>query len=183
MNIFQIIVFALSLCADCFAVSLCSSVTIRKISVKNVALIALSFAIIQSSLMFVGWAFGDLFVGVVSKFAHIIGFLLLLYVGGSMIIEGWRKSDEVRDLNGVKNIVVAGIATSIDAFAVGISLSMSATVLNLVVKQTIAVFVVTALSVIAGIWGGKKIGCIFGHWAEIIGGLVLVGIGIFVLIG
>lgn len=183
MNYFEIILFAASLCADCFAVALCSGVTIRGVRTSRIAVTALAFAVIQSSFMFAGWAFGDVFVGFISSFAHIVGFLLLLYVGGSMIKEGFEKEDEVRDLNGVRNVIIAGIATSIDALAVGVSLSMDFASVDTVLAKTAAVFVLTALSVLAGIYGGKKIGGAFGHVAEVVGGLVLVGIGVFVLIG
>lgn len=175
-------VFALSLCADCFAVSLCSSVTLKTIRWREVARVALAFAVIQTGLLVAGWAFGGLFVGFLDKVAHIIGFLLLLYVGGSMFIEGVKGEEEVKDLNGLKNVIIGGIATSIDALAVGISLSMDKEPWSEVCPLAIAVFVVTALSVVAGIWGGKTIGCKVGRWAEIIGGLVLVGIGVGVLV-
>lgn len=183
MNIFEAILIAISLCADCFAVSLCSSVSLKKIDWKNVLLIAFSFAVIQSGLMFIGWAFGNLFVGLVYKVSHIIGFLLLLYVGGEMFIEGCKAlrgcEEETCDLNGLKHIVLGGIATSIDALAVGISQSMIEETQSWSGFSPLfwAVFAVTALSVIAGISCGKVIGHKFGHWAEVAGGLVLVAIG------
>lgn len=180
------VVFALSLCADCFAVSLCSSVTLKVIRWKDVMKVALGFAVIQSLFLVCGWAFGGLFVGLVEKVAHIIGFLLLLYVGGSMVVEGIKgmkgEESEVRDLNGWRNIILGGIATSIDALAVGISLSMDSMTWTDVMPLVISVFVVTAISVVGGIWGGKTIGSKVGEIAEIIGGFVLIFIGLNILI-
>lgn len=176
------IVFGLSLCADCFAVSLCSSVTLKKVRGSEVARVAVSFAIIQTGLMLLGWAFGNLFVGFLDRAAHIVGFLLLLYVGGSMLVEGIKGEDEVRDLNGWRNVIISGIATSIDALAVGISLSMDAMPWEELFPLAVSVAVCTALSVVAGIWVGKTIGGRFGTWAEIVGGIVLILIGIGVLI-
>ncbi|MCQ2141191.1 MAG: manganese efflux pump MntP family protein [Bacteroidales bacterium] len=180
------VVFGLSLCADCFAVSLCSSVTLKVIRWKDVTKVALGFAFIQSLFLLLGWAFGGLFVGLVEKVAHIIGFLLLLYVGGSMLVEGVKGMKggevEVRDLNGWRNIILGGIATSIDALAVGISLSMDSMTWTDVMPLVISVFVVTALSVICGIWGGKTIGSKVGDISEIIGGLVLIFIGLNILL-
>ena len=176
------IVFAVSLCADCFAVSLCSSVTLRTLRWRDVVRVALPFAVIQTGLLLAGWAFGSLLAGLVDRIAHIIGFLLLLYVGGSMFIEGVKGDEEVKDLNGWKNIILGGIATSIDALAVGISLSMDARPWPEVRPLAVAVFAVTALSVIAGIWGGKTIGARAGRGAEIAGGLVLVAIGVTILL-
>lgn len=184
MGILESVIVAISLCADCFACTICSGVTMRDSSKRNVLIIALSFAIIQAGLLLIGWAFGNLFVGLVEKISHFIGFALLLYVGGSMLIEGIRAvtgrgDDDVRSLDGFKNVVLSGIATSIDALAVGISQSMVETTQSFVaiLPLFVSVFVVTALSVIAGLLGGRVLGRKFGHWAEIAGGLVLIVIG------
>lgn len=174
-------IFALSLCADCFAVSVCSSVTLKSINFKTVGLIGLVFGIVQAGLMMAGYGFGDIFVGYVEKAAHWIGFLLLLYVGGSMIKEAFGKDEEVRDLNGFKNILVASVATSIDALAVGISLSMGRESLGDVIIKDAAVLIVTVFSVIAGMCFGHRIGRRFGNIAEIIGGCVLILIGLNIL--
>lgn len=147
--------------------------------------VAMSFAFIQSLLLLIGWLFGNIFVGVVGKLAHVIGFLLLLYVGGSMLIEGLKSLKtgecEVRDLNGLKNVIIGGIATSIDALAVGAGQSMAGQDWKGFLPLLVAVFVITALSVVCGIWNGKTLGSKFGHWAEICGGAVLIFIGTLLL--
>lgn len=181
MGIVESILIAISLCADCFAVSLCSSVTIRKINWRAVLRVAVAFAIIQSGLLLAGWLFGNLFVGLIERISHILGFLLLLYVGGSMFIEGIRNKQEIRDLNGLKNVIIGGVATSIDALAVGVAQSMSGQTWPGFAPLLVSVFIVTAISVICGIRGGKALGSRFGRWAEIIGGLVLIGIGVSLL--
>ena len=181
MGILESILVAVSLCADCFAVTLCSSVTLKSLKWTNVMKVALGFAVIQSGLLLAGWAFGSLFASYVIKISHIIGFLLLLYVGGSMLLEGIRGNEEVRKLDGWRNIILGGIATSIDALAVGVAESMEDTAWNGFLPLLIAVFVVTALSAVIGICGGRFIGKVAGRVAEIIGGLVLIGIGISLL--
>ena len=176
---------AVSLCADCFACTLCSGVTLRRLSWKTVSGIALAFAVIQSGLLLAGWAFGNVFVGFIEKISHWIGFLLLLYVGGGMLLEGIRAlrgngpAESVR-LDGFRNVVLSGVATSIDALAVGVSKSMVETsrAFPSICPLFVSVFAVTALSVVAGLLGGKVLGRHFGHWAEIAGGLVLIGIGL-----
>ena len=173
---------AISLCADCFAVSVCSSVTLKKIQWKSVLKVALAFAVIQTGPLLAGWAFGNLFVGLISKISHIIGFLLLLYVGGSMLIEGIRGDEQAKDLNGWKNIILGGVATSIDALAVGVAQSMAGQSRSGFLPLLIAVFIVTALTVIVGIWGGCAIGKKTGRWAEIVGGIVLIAIGVSILL-
>lgn len=181
MGIAESILIAVSLCADCFAVSLCSSVTLKDVGWKDVIRTALAFALIQTALLLVGWAFGNALVGFVSKVSHIVGFLLLLYVGGSMLIEGIRGEEEVRNLGGLRNVIISGVATSIDALAVGIAQSMAGQSWSGVTPLLASVFAITALSVVAGLWGGKAIGSRSGRWAEIAGGTVLLGIGLSLL--
>ena len=182
-SIILALLLAVSLCADCFAVSLCSGVTMGNVRRRQVLTIAIVFGFVQAGLLLLGYLFGDLFVGYVEKFAHWIGFLLLLYVGGSMILEAVKGKEEARDLNGLRNIIVASIATSIDALAVGISLSMEQDTLSSALLKTAAVFLVTVLSVVAGILGGRSIGTRFGRTAEFIGGIVLILIGLNILLG
>ena len=181
MGIIESIILAVSLCADCFAVSLCSSVTLKEIRWKDILRVALAFAVIQSGLLLAGWLFGKLFVGLVSKISHIVGFLLLLYVGGTMLAEGIKGEEEIHDLNGWKNVILGGVATSIDALAVGVSQSMAGRMWKGFLPLLVSVFIVTAISVIGGIRGGSAIGSRFGRWAEIIGGAILVAIGITIL--
>ena len=182
MNLVESLLLAASLCADCFAVSLCSSVTLRKIDWKAVSVVALSFAVIQSGLLLAGWLLGNLFVGLVEKASHVIGFLLLLYVGGSMLLEGIKGETESRDLNGLRNVVIGGVATSIDALAVGVSQSMSGQLWSGFAPLFVCVFAITAVSVLAGIVGGKAIGSRAGRISEIAGGVVLILIGISILV-
>ena len=183
LSILESLLLAASLCADCFAVSTCSSVTLKGISWRKILPIAFVFGVVQTALMALGWLFGDIFVGHIHKIASLIGFLLLLYVGGSMILEAVKNEDEARDLNGLKNVVIGAVATSIDACAVGVSLSMGFVPLGKMMMNLAAVFAVTILSVVGGMFGGQKIGQRFGRPAEIIGGCVLILIGLNILLG
>ena len=182
MGIWESILLAASLCADCLAVSLCSGVTLRSVRWREILGVALAFAVIQAGLLLAGWAFGYLFVGLVEKISHIIAFLLLLYVGGSMLIEGIKGEAEVRDLSSWRNIILGGLATSIDALAVGVAQSMEGADWPAFLPLLVSVFAITALSVVVGLRGGRAIGARFGRWAEIVGGLVLIAIGISVLV-
>lgn len=183
MTVLFAILLALSLCVDCFAVCACSSVTIAQLKWKSVLGIAVVFAFVQAGLLFFGWAFGDLFAARAGDIAGLIGFLLLAYVGGSMIAGYIRNEPEVRDLNGVKNVIIGAVATSIDAFSVGISLSMSHEDPVTVAIDTAALFICTLASVVAGMYGGCRIGSRFGRTATLAGGVVLLGIGVKVLFG
>ena len=187
---------ALSLCADCFAVTTCSSVTLRRVSWKQVAPIAFAFGFVQTAFIVAGWLFGDIFVGLVEHISKWIGFLLLLYVGGSMLLKAILNKEEkplegniavcsagtALELCGFKNVIIGAMATSVDALAVGISLSMSQPEARYLISSVVSVFVITILSVIAGMFSGQALGKRLGRIAEIIGGIVLIGIGISILI-
>ena len=182
MDIVKDILLAASLCADCFAVALCASVSMSGVKWKEVMRIALIFAVIQTSLLFVGWAFGDFIARYIIKIVSYVGMLLLVFVGGSMIKEDF--SDEYpRNLSGLRNIVIAGIADSIDALAVGISMSMAGRGLSGMWVPVVAVFVITAFSVVLGIKGGSFIGIRSGRPAAVIGGIVLICLGINIPLG
>ena len=182
MGILESILLAASLCADCLAVSLCSGVTLQSVRWRPVLGVALAFAVIQAGLLLAGWAFGHLFVGLVEKISHLLAFLLLLYIGGSMLFEGIRGAEEIRDLSSWRNILIGGLATSIDALALGAAQSLEGVAWPAFVPLLVSVFVITALSVIVGIRCGRAIGVRFGRWAEIAGGLVLLGIGVSILL-
>ncbi|MBR5925332.1 MAG: manganese efflux pump [Bacteroidales bacterium] len=185
MSILEAFLIAVSLCADCFAVSLCSGTGLAGSGTKGgtkpgaaIARIAIAFAIIQTALMFTGWALGAAVYSFVSRYAGWIGFALLLFVGGSLLIAGIRGDEEHLKLDGLRNIILAGIATSIDAMAIGAANSMEGISLKGMLVPLAFVFVITALSVVAGISGGKALGQRFGNAARIFGGIVLIAIGL-----
>lgn len=181
MSLWEAILLALALCADCFAVSLCSSVTVRKTEWKTVALIALAFALIQAGLLLAGWCLGELLLGLLDKAARILAFMLLAYVGGSMLYEGVSGKQEVHNLGSFQNVILGGIATSIDAAGIGAAQSIAGLQWKGFVPLFVSVFVITAFSVVLGILGGEKIGARSGRWAEIFGGLVLLSIAFWYL--
>lgn len=180
-NMIKDILLAASLCADCFAVALCSSVSMKKVRLWEVLKIALIFAVIQTSFLLAGWAFGDFIARYIMKFVKYVGMFLLLFVGGSMI-RGAFSEEESQNLTGFRNIVLAGIADSIDALAVGISMSMAGRGFGGMAVPTVAVFVITALSVIIGIKGGSAIGCRAGKPAAVTGGIVLMLLGLNIVL-
>ena len=181
-GIIETLFIAVSLCADCFAVSLCSGVTLKRVKTGNVLAVAFSFAVIQSLLLLIGWLFGNVFVGLVSGISHVIGFLLLLYVGGSMLVEALKGKGQARNLSGLKNILLGGLATSLDALAVGVSQSMAGLDTQNFTPLFLSVFAVTFISVVCGILGGRVLGTHFGRIAEIGGGIVLIFIGVTILL-
>ena len=116
---FKDILLSASLCADCFAVALCASVSMKNVRWTEVLRIALIFAVIQTSFLAAGWAFGDFISRYIMKIVKYVGMALLIFVGSSMIREAF-SDEEPHSLTGFRNIVLAGVADSIDALAVGI---------------------------------------------------------------
>ncbi len=186
MTIIETILLGLSLSADTLSVSVAGSVSLGKISPSKVAGVAFAFGFMQAALMFVGWLLGASVASFIEKATAIIGFLLLLYIGGTMIIESLRKkcdceSHEV-DLSGIKSLLLAAVATSIDATAVGVSMAMAAMTLRDILISVAIVFIITAAVATCGVIGGCALGRKIGKSASIIGGIVLIVIGISFLI-
>jgi putative Mn2+ efflux pump MntP len=191
MNVWiSAILLGISLCADCFAVSLCSSFLLpREEMKKKVWTVAAVFAVIQTGLFLGGWALGTFateliseYVGHFEKVAHVIGFLLLLYVGGEMFIDGVRGKSDHLNLDGIKSMIVGGVATSIDAAVVGLSMSMDEAKWADIAPVALSILVFTALSVIVGMFSGGFVGRKLGHSARIVGGLVLIALGVNILL-
>ncbi len=188
--IISAILLGISLCADCFAVSLCSSFLLpREELKKKVWTVAAVFAVIQTGFLLGGWALGTFateliseYVGHFEKVAHVIAFLLLLYVGGAMFLDGVRSKSEHLNLDGLKSIVIGGIATSIDAAVVGLSMAMDEAKWAAIAPIALSVLVFTALSVIIGMFSGSFVGRKLGYSARIVGGLVLIGLGVNILL-
>ena len=184
------ILLGISLCADCFAVSLCSSFLLpREELKKKVGTVATVFAIIQTGLLLGGWALGAFateliseHVGHFEKIAHVIGFLLLLYVGGAMFLDGVRSKSDHLNLDGIKSIIIGGIATSIDATVVGLSMALDDAKWTDIAPVAVSVLVFTALSVVIGMLSGSLIGRKLGYSARIVGGLVLICLGVNILL-
>ena len=191
MNIWiSAVLLGISLCADCFAVSLCSSFLLpREEMKKKVWTVAAVFAVIQTGLLLGGWATGTFasdvisgYVGHFEKVAHIIGFLLLLYVGGAMFLDGVRGKSDHLNLDGFKSIIIGGVATSIDAAIVGLSMAMDEAKWTDIAPVALSVLVFTALSVVVGMFSGSFVGRKLGYSARIVGGLVLIGLGVNILL-
>ena len=183
MDFLEIVLFGLSVCTDCFAVALCSSIGLKDKSAHKVLYISLCFAITQTAFLLIGWAFGGALASFIQNVARWISLALLLFVGGQMIVEAIKNcSDEGKNLNGLKNILLGAMATSLDALAIGGGLSLAGQSWLRTTEQAVSVFLCTGLSVAIGIIGSKVIAQAAGRWAEGIGGIVLIIIGIGIVL-
>lgn len=180
MYIWEIVLLSLSLSVDSLVVSISGSVSLGRLRFSRVIYVAAVFAIVQAGLLFFGWLAGVAVAALIHKIAHTIGFVILLYLGGSAI---WSAVNSTEDngrvsLQGIWHLSVAAVATSIDAFAVGASLAMSEVSNDDIAVLVAGVGAVTFAASAFGVRCGSFIGRKFGRPAKLAGGLVLILIGI-----
>lgn len=183
MSYLEIILLAFGLCADTLAVTMAFGAASGKIGLGGHLKIDLTLGLIQAALTALGWLLGDACLSLIESVDHWIAFGLLLFIGVKMIVEARRPAEEEKtDLMRFGPLAVAGIATSIDALAVGISLAM---VSLPAVKLTVtfaAIFGVTALVAAAGLTGGRAFEKVLGRSAGIVAGIILIAIGVKILL-
>ena len=192
MSYVELLLLGISLCFDTFAVSLTGGICMGiKLNIWQTLKIILTFALFQMGLTMVGWLLGTGVYVYIERIDHWIAFGLLIYIGGGMLLEGFRGKEESEcqecgksktNLLNPKTLCVLAVATSIDALAVGISLAMvSLTSLKLIVGM-VSIFIFTALASYVGLNGGRAMGDRLGSKPEMVGGLILVAIGVKILL-
>jgi putative Mn2+ efflux pump MntP len=180
MGILSIILIAIGLSMDSFAVSITNGLTIKGLNVKKILTISFSLAIFQAIMPLIGWFAGVEIEKYIKEFDHWIAFILLSFIGVKMIYDGLKKKEEVKNED-LKMLTLIGqsFATSIDAFVVGISFAL----LNMqIVTPIVIIGLITFVFSLAGLQLGKYIGKKRGKSVEVFGGIVLFGIGIKILI-
>jgi putative Mn2+ efflux pump MntP len=180
-----ILLLALGLAMDASAVAAARGLATPKILARHVALVALFFGGFQALMPLLGWAVGSTFGPLVQAWDHWLAFLLLGAIGAKMLWEARGTQPEQAangseaDLFGIKIMLVLAIATSIDAFAVGITLPM----LNAPLLLSLATIgITTATSSVLGLFAGRHFGALLGKRLDAAGGLVLIGLGTKILL-
>lgn len=173
MNFIAVLLIAIGLAMDAFAVSISAGVKVPKGSKIRTALImALVFGLFQALMPVIGWTLGTGFADYVDAWDHWIAFILLSAIGLKMIYEGLSESegDEERNVTNGVIILILGIATSIDALAVGFTFAF----LNEpILIPVLIIGIVTFLFSFAGVIFGEKFRDLIGRKAEILVGLSL----------
>lgn len=180
MSYYAIIIIALGLSVDSFAVSVTSGLSMPKISFFQAIKLAFLLALFQAAMPFIGWLLESSLKRWIEPVDHWIAFGLLLVIGGKMIIENLRGHEEKKILDPMifHVAVVLAIATSIDALGVGFSLAL---ILDNIIPAIIIIGAITFIASMTGILVGKKTGPSVTRFAEIIGGLILISIGTIIL--
>jgi putative Mn2+ efflux pump MntP len=175
-----LLLIAVGVSADAFAVSTARGVTIRRGTAAPALAIAATFGAFQALMPLVGWFVGVRVAGWVDRFDHWVAFGLLAAVGVRMLREAFADGrDDGYSRLGVRELLVLGVATSIDALAVGLSLAFVP--VSIVLAVTVIGGTTFCFSLL-GVWLGQRSGTRFGTAAEVVGGLVLIGIGLHVLL-
>ena len=184
MSFIELFLIAVSLAMDAFAVSVSNGLILPNVKKRNAVTFGLYFGLFQFFMPIIGYFLGNKLTKYVQQFDHWIAFILLGIIGFNMIKESFSEDEEdvpkEKEILKVKNMTMLAIATSIDALAVGVTFAFIGN-MNIVFACSVIGIVAFILSY-AGLMIKKKIGPFFKTYAERIGGLVLVGMGIKILV-
>jgi len=182
MNLSATLLLAFGMSMDAFAASIGKGATLHKPKLSEALRTGLIFGAIETLTPLIGWALGMLASQFVLEWNHWIAFTLLVFLGGRMVIEGIRNDIDEDETpvrrHGFWLLVTTAIATSLDAMAVGVGLAfLQVSILTTALAIGCATFIMSTL----GIMVGRFIGPLLGKRAEILGGVVLIGIGVQIL--
>ena len=180
MILLEVSMIAVGLSMDAFAVSICKGLSFKKATLKKALIVGLYFGVFQAIMPLLGYFLGSQFHHVVTSFSHWITFILLSIIGISMIREAINKENEVCDASlSMKNMTLLAIATSIDALAVGITLSF---IRIEIVPAVLLIGVITFILSAVGVGVGNLFGTKYKRKAEFLGGIILIIIGLKILL-
>ncbi len=180
MDTLSIIIIAVGLSADSFAVSVSNGFSKSHLTFKNNLFTAISFAFFQALMPLLGWLLGNSFAAEIKAADHWIAFGLLALIGSKMIYESYHKenNNDTKPLTFLV-IIAQSVATSIDALIVGISFAF----IKVNIFETVIIIgLTTLLFSLSGFCIGKKYGKRISKNAEFIGGFILILLGIKILI-
>lgn len=183
MGLIELLLIAVGLSMDAFAVSICKGLGMRKINFKHAIIIALFFGVFQGVMPVIGWLLGTQFEGYITNIDHWIAFGLLVLIGGKMLWDAFHEEESCTDCEqpkiNVKELTLLAIATSIDALAIGITLAfLQVDIVPAALTIGITTFVLSFIGVIVGNRFGDK----YQKRATIAGGVVLIVIGAKILL-
>ena len=189
MDIVSLVLLAVGLAMDAFSVSISSGIALRSLKFRDAGKIGLFFGVFQFLMPCIGWLLGTGFAVYITSFDHWIAFILLGFIGGKMLWEAAHPKEEETVSNPLDNrlLFILAIATSIDALAVGVTfasmgMTLFGTLTGALIPASALIGVITFAISSAGVCIGHKSGDLFGSKAEIVGGVVLIGIGAKILI-
>jgi putative Mn2+ efflux pump MntP len=180
MDYITIVLIAVGLSMDSFAVSITNGLTIKDLKFGKAVEIALYLSFVQAVMPIIGWLLGFTFKNIIESFDHWIAFSLLLIIGAKMIYDSFRseKKEIINNLSKTA-LIGMGVATSIDALAVGITLGI---ISSKIIISSVIIGLITFFFAMVGLRLGKFFKEGYSRIVEIFGGIILVIIGIKILI-
>lgn len=180
MQPLELLLIAIGLAMDAFAVSVCKGLSMKKMNWKNACIIGGYFGFFQGFMPLIGYILGISFEERISSIDHWIAFILLAYIGIKMIKEALEKNEEsINDSVDIKTMLILAIATSMDALAVGVTFAFfEVNILFAIILIGIITFMLSVL----GVKIGNKFGDKYESKAEVAGGVILILMGIKILI-
>lgn len=197
MDILSIVLIAIGLSMDAFAVSVTNGIIIRELKVGHALKVGLYFGVFQALMPLAGWVAGSQFKDYIVNVDHWIAFALLAFIGGKMIHEAFGEEEAAETIGGMcevavsnqgtvcenplkmSRLIVLAVATSIDALAVGISFAFLRVS---IVWSSLMIGFITFIICFAGVYIGNRFGGLLKKKAEIVGGLILICIGLKILL-
>lgn len=181
MSFIEVFLIALGLAMDAFAVSLGAGTTRFVSGPRPVFRLSFHFGLFQALMPVLGWLAGTSVASYIAGFDHWIAFALLAFVGFRLVRSGLDRNSECHETDPSRGatLIMLAVATSIDAFAIGLSLAMLR--VSILYPAVVIGLVAAALSLV-GIFAGHRLGCVFGKRMEFVGGVILVGIGLRVVL-
>lgn len=186
MSFYTTLGIAVALAMDAFAVAIATGVNLKDVSLRQTFRLSWHFGLFQAMMPIIGWFLGTSIHSYIEAYAHWLAFSMLALVGTNMLREAIitdedeQEAPQVKDATKGLTLVMLSVATSIDALAVGLSMSLLKVS---IVTPAIIIGIVAGLFTILGLHLGKRVARLtwLSIWAEVVGGLVLWLIGFNIL--
>lgn len=180
MTLGSILLLAVGLAMDATAVATARGMAARRVTARHALLVAGFFGGFQALMPLLGYLVGARLEAVIGSWDRWVAAALLGGVGGKMLWEAWHADEDrvaatEQDLFGLKVLLVLAVATSIDAWAVGITLPILGAPLAL---SVVVIGLTTAALSVLGLFAGRRFGAVLGKRLDVLGGLLLVGMGV-----
>ena len=185
MGFIELLLIAVGLSMDAFAVAICKGLSVQKLRWKHYLAVGLWFGGFQALMPMVGYLLGTTFERYITSVDHWVAFVLLGFIGGKMVVEAIREKDEAVEVGKMdppldfKEMFILAIATSIDALAVGITFAF----LQVPIVEAVSIIGITTFVIsVIGVYVGNFFGNRYKKKAELAGGIILILIGLKILL-
>lgn len=184
MSISELLLIAVGLSMDAFAVSICKGLATKKVGVKHMLIVGLWFGGFQALMPLIGYLLGTAFEQYITSFDHWIAFALLTLIGANMLREAFSKDEEESAGASLSfgTMLVLALATSIDALAVGITLTFLVESIGYLIFAVLSIGIITFILSAIGVRVGNLFGVKYKKGAVISGGAILILLGVKILL-